>query len=469
MSPGVTWSRMRQGVLAVVLVVGALKLAALLIDPTIRLFMGDSASYLNAAVDNWLPSDRSFVYPVLIKLLVVPFKSLWALLYWQTLAGICVAVLLWATLVHRFDVPRGLATAAAGVLAIGPGELFYERMVMAETFGLLAFAGFVAVCGVYLATGRARTLWLVVFLGLLAVSFRLNYVPVVTVISLALPVLRGLDPTVPRDWRRLLAHTAIAGCAFLALHGTYRHLVGYFFGVPPGYIGRVGFMRVGLVAPLIKPEHFVRVGLPADFAEHLSYDLANPDTRPSQFWGMGGLVDGIAQRGLEVDRVGRELADMAIADDPVGVLRLGLHTLGNYFRPPLARLRLETDLARVPDYPEKVVGDVRRRWGYDVEGLPQRVTPMSRYFEVGSWGLVACLFLLAPLALVNFAVHWRDPRRTQILLCASIGIGLVMTHILFSSIASYRYLHALPYFTLLNFVPLISWKGSGVSLKPTDA
>jgi hypothetical protein len=463
MSLGVTWSRMRQGVLGVFLVVGVLKLVALTIDPTIRLFMGDSASYLNAAVDNWLPSDRSFVYPVLIKALVVPFKSLWALLYWQTLAGIGVAVLLWLTLVYRLAVPRGLALAAACVFAVGPAQLFYERMVMAEAFGLLAFAGFFAVCGIYLATGRASTLWLVAFLGLIAVSFRLNYVPVVTVISLALPVLRAFDPAVPREWRRLLVHTAVAACAFLAFHGTYRHLVGYFFEVPPGYIGRVGFMRVGLVAPLIKPEHFVRVGLPADFAEHLSHDLANPDTRPSQFWGMGGLVDAIAQRGLEVDRVGRELASMAVADDPLGIVRLGLHTLGNYFRPPLAKLRLDTDLARVPDYPEKVVNNVRTRWGYDLEGLPQRITPMSRYFEIGSWGLVACLFLLAPLALINVAVHWRDPRRVQILLCALIGIGLVMTHVLFSSIASYRYLHALPFFTLVNLLPLISrTKASGV-------
>lgn len=466
MSHGVMWNRVRQGALAVFLVVGALKIVALAIDPTIRLFMGDSASYLNAAVDNWLPSDRSFVYPVLIRGLVRPFGSLWALLYWQTLAGIGVAVLLWVTLVDRLAVRRDFALAAACVLAIDPGQLFYERMVMAEAVGLLAFAGFFAVCGIYLATGRAGSLWLVAFLGLTAVSLRLNYVPVVTVISLALPVLRAFDPAVPRDWRRLLAHTAVAACAFLALHGTYQHLVSYFFNVPPGYIGRVGFMRVGLVAPLIKPEHFVRVGLPADFAEHLSHDLANPDTRPSQFWAMGGLVDAIAQRGLEVDRVGRELTAMAVADDPLGMVRLGLHTVGNYFRPRAARLRLDTDLARVPDYPERVVQNVRKRWSYDLDGLPQRVTPMSRYFEIGSWGLVACLFLLAPLAALNVALHWRDPRRAQILLCALIGIGLVMTHILFSSIASYRYLHALPFFTLLNLLPLISGRRGQGSLIP---
>ncbi|MPY87362.1 MAG: hypothetical protein GEU99_05525 [Luteitalea sp.] len=456
-----TLSRVRIGVTSVLLAVVALKVAALAIDPTIRLFLGDSAAYLNAAADNWLPPERSFVYPVLIKALVFPTGSLWTLLFWQTLAGLGVALLLWLTLVRRLALPRGLALAAACVLAIEPAQLFYERMVMAETLGLLAFAGFFASCGVYLAHGRAAWLPLTTFLGLLAVSIRLNYLPVVAVISLALPLLRGLDPVARPGGRRLLAHSLLALCAFFALHGTYRHAVGRGFKAPPGYIARVGFMRLGLVAPLIKPEHFVRVGLPADFAEHLTHNLANPDTRPSQFWAVGGLADAIAQRGLDVDRVGLDLATLAVADDPFGLVRLGVHTLGNYFRPPLARLRLDTDLARAPDYPDALVQKLRARWRYDIAGLPQRITPISRYFEVGSWWLVACLFLLAPLAALNLALHWRDPRRTQILLGALVGVGLVMTHVLFSSIASYRYLHGLPFFTLVNLLPLLSRKGRG--------
>ena len=68
--------------------------------------------------------------------------------------------------------------------------------------------------------------------------------------------------------------------------------------------------------------------------------------------------------------------------------------------------------------------------------------------------LVACLFLLLPLGVFNVIVHWRDRRRAQYLLGALVGAGLVLTHVLFSSIASYRYLHAFPLFVLINGLPL---------------
>jgi hypothetical protein len=64
---GVAWAG------AVLLAVAVLKAAAILLDPQIRLFLGDSASYLFAArSDEWLPGDRSFTYPLLLESLVRP-------------------------------------------------------------------------------------------------------------------------------------------------------------------------------------------------------------------------------------------------------------------------------------------------------------------------------------------------------------------------------------------------------------
>ena len=76
------------------------------------------------------------------------------------------------------------------------------------------------------------------------------------------------------------------------------------------------------------------------------------------------------------------------------------------------------------------------------------------WFAIGAPWLVACLFLLLPLGVFNVIVHWRDRRRAQYLLGALVGAGLVLTHVLFSSIASYRYLHAFPLFVLINGLPL---------------
>ena len=433
-----------------------LKLAAVLIDPQMRLFLGDSATFLLAArVDDWLPPDRSFVYPNLIRWMVLPTGSLGVLLYWQTLAGIVTALLMGWILRARLDLPRTLTLVVVCVFALAPEQLFYERMVLAETFGLCAFVAFFAAASAYLVRGAVIWLPITLVLGLAAVSLRMNYAPVVIVISLGLPLLRLFDADARPPWRVPLAHCLVALACFALTHGAYRDYVGQRFETEPGYIGSTGFMRMGLVAPLIKPADFVRAGLPADFAKRLTFDLADPDTRPAQLWTAGGLADAIAKEGLDVDATCRKLSDHAFRDDPFGLVRLGVYTLGGYFDHANARMRLTKDLARNPSpYPDKVIADVRDHWHYDIGGAAQRWTPVSRWFSAGSSWLVACLFLLLPLGIANVIVHWRDPRRVQCLLGALIGAGLVSTEVLFSSIASYRYLHAFPLFMLVNALPL---------------
>lgn len=438
-----------------VLAVVAIKLGMLALDPQLRLFLGDSSTYLYAArADDWLPPDRSFVYPLLLRWLVLPTGSLAALLYWQALAGVAIALLLGGVLRARLALPPWVVLATACVFALEPAQLFYERMVLAETFGLLAFAGFFAAASAYLARPTVAWLVLAVLLGLAAASLRMNYVPVVLVVSLCLPLLRAFDPARRPRWRSLGLHCLLAAACVWAVHGEYKQQVSELFDGPPGYIGHAGFMRMGLVAPLIKPRHFERVGLPADFADRLAFDLTDPRMRPAHLWTTGGLADAIGKAGLDVDAVCRKLSAYALRDDPLGLLRLGVGTLGGYFDARSSQLRLDKDLARTPPYSAEVVADVNEHWHYDLTGATQRWTPVSRAFATGSPWLVACLFLLAPLGLANAIVHWRDPRRVQCVLGALFGMGLVATQVLFSNIASYRYLHALPLFVLVSAVPL---------------
>lgn len=451
----IAWS----GGLLLALVV--LKVAGALLDPQLRLFLGDSSSYLFAArAEDWLPADRSFTYPMLLEWLVRPTGSLHALLYWQSAAGIGVALLLAHVLRVRLGVPAAIVFAAACVFALEPAQLFYERMVLAETFGLLAFAGFFVAASAYLVRANPAWLALAALLGLAAVSLRMNYLPVVIVITLGLPLLFLFDRRHAPRARVLAAHCVFAAACFWATHGEYRQYVGTLFERPPGYIGQAGFMRMGLVAPLIKPEHFARVGLPAGFADRLEFDLADPHTRASQLWSKGGLADAIGKAGLDVDRTCRKLSAYALRDDPFGVVRLGIGTLGGYFSEDGARLRLTKDLGRDPmPYPPEVVDTVRTHWGYDITGVAERWTPVSRAFEAGSRWLVACLFLLVPIACLNLLLQWRGPRRLQALLAALFAVGLVASHVLFSNIASYRYLHALPFFVLVNALPLaLAWR-----------
>ncbi|HUE89103.1 MAG TPA: hypothetical protein VMO26_23740 [Vicinamibacterales bacterium] len=441
-----------RGLLAVLI---AIKAIFLWLDPTVRLYLGDSAAYLYGAMDDGrLPDDRSFTYSLLIRALVSPFDSLWPLLPWQTLAGVGVALLLGLALHRYFGVPGRLAVGAACLLAIEPAQLFYERMVLAETFGLLWFVGFYAAAAAYLASGRILWIPLVAAIGLLAATFRLNYLPVVLVISLGVPLIRGALVRSLRP-RTLVSHLALALCAVVVMHGSYRSWVAAIFSSPPGYLARAGFMQVGLVTPLIRPEHFERVGLPRTFADELQYPLSDPDARMPHMWRAGGLVRELARRGHDVERISRELSRMAIADDPFGLVRLGAATVGNYFTTAGIEHALDNDLGR-RDIPGDILWSLREQWNYDATGLPTRVTVVSRYFEAGTRWLVACLFLLIPLSVSNVVVHWRSPHRAQAVLAALFGIGLVLAHVLFVNVAFYRYLHPLPFFVLLNGLAVLA-------------
>src|SRR5690606_10976544 len=62
------------------------------------------------------------------------------------------------------------------------------------------------------------------------------------------------------------------------------------------------------------------------------------------------------------------------------------HTLGGYFDPDAAPLRLTKDLGRDPmPYPPNVIETVRTHWAYDFVGVAERWTPVSRAFAWVSW------------------------------------------------------------------------------------
>jgi hypothetical protein len=433
----------------------ALKLVALAIDPTIRVYLGDSAAYLFGAMDSGrLPDDRSFTYSLLIRALVRPFESLWALLAWQTLAGILTAIVVWQMLVRRLAVSPRMALAASCALAIEPAQLYYERMVLAESFGLLAFVMFVAAAAAYVSTERVWLLPVAALLGLAASTLRLNYLPVVIVSSLLLPVLPWVErkdgrPRPQHRNRRLLVHGVVGVVSLVVLHGTFQIWVARIFNAPPGYIARTGFMQLALVLPLVTPDHLERVGLPRTFTNDLRFPIEDPDARMSHQWAQGGFVRTLRERGISVEGVARPLARMALADDPFGLLRLGIHTLGNYFRERGIAHALSNDLGRRV-IPDEILWTLREIWGYDAAGLWSRTTAVSWYFEKGTWLLVLCLFVLPPLALFNVAAYWRMPQRPQMVLLGLISVGLVAAHILFVPVAFYRYLHPLPAFAIMN-------------------
>lgn len=438
-----------------------LKLALLAIDPQMRFFFGDSQSYLWSAESGWIPPDRSFTYPYLIRATAVATHWLPALAIAQSACGALVAVVLFHLLTVPFGLDRRIALAISLLFSVGPEQLFYERMMMAETAGTLMLT-LSLLCGFqYLRRGDWRWLCGSALGGILAVSLRMNLLPVVLGFS-ALPVLAARfgapDASARLPWRRVAAHALIAVVAAGLLHTGYKQWRSHEHGgmKKPDYIAYGGYFKLGLVAPLVKPDHLKGLNLPADLLSRDAFPLADPRARESQLWEANGLVDLIRKSAgdEEGNRLAGKIAKRAIRDNPLGLLRLAFLTTTDYFNANQVRLRLADDLGtRRPD--EEFAAKLRKNYGFDYPASQALSSPVYAWFEIGAPWLILCLLILAPLGIATMSAGWRDARSASLLLGLA-SIGVVAAHALFSHIISFRYLHAFPFFVLLNVGALIA-------------
>lgn len=436
----------RRFLCALALVLLAIKAAFLLLDPQLRLFMGDSATYLATAVEGGTPFDRSFTYPLLIRASAGAVESIGALLALQTLFGAVTALLLCTWLRQAFGVRRWLAAAAALALACEPTQLFYERMVMTESAGTCALALTLVAAFAYLRSGRVAWLLCCIAAGVALASLRVGLVPLALALGVVAALLRRRDTHGTPLW---LAHVALALIATFGAHHVYKHWYAARAGGEPAYIRDAGIFRLGLVAPLLKSAHLAATGLDPNLLDELHYPLADARFREYQIWAPDGLIDVLRRHtgGERVRGLAAELAARAIADDPLGVLRLGIETQLAYFDADTRRQRMWSDLGAGQPPDAGTLALLRARFAYDAAGQARRPSSTWTYFAASAPWLIACLFLLAPLgiaqALFAPARHARAAR-----LLALLCVGLFLGHTLCSHIVSFRYLHPFPLLAL---------------------
>lgn len=446
-SPSPDIAARRRETLALAAALAALKLALLAFDPTLRFFLGDSASYLHSALTGWIPPDRSFVYGYLLRGSAVAAHSAWGVLLLQSLFGIVASCLVFRLLRDAFAASRAIAAACALLLALEPAQLFYERMLMAESAGTLAFVAMLYAGFAWLA--RPRWIWALAWplAGIVAVSLRMSLLPVVLGFAL-LPPLVALLARAPVSHGRLAAHALMALAATLALHKGYQRWYGHLYGARPDYIADSGYFRLGLVAPLVTPEEARRAGLPDDFLARVRVPLADPRAREAQLWLPDGLIARIREiPNFDGNRAARKLAGYALRGDPAGFLRLSWLTVGDYFDAEVVRARMEDDLGTRP-LEANTLDELRSCCEIDGRGVEAQRNPIARWFAASTPWLTFCFLALLPLALAALIANWRRARAAALLL-ATGAAGLVLAQALFSHIVSFRYLHPFPPLLLL--------------------
>lgn len=462
----------RRDIALLILALLSLKGLVLLLDPTVRLFMGDSVSYLHAAYADWVPADRSYTYPLFIRLVAVSAHSLQPLLIAQTFLGLCTALIVFRILQGVFALDARIAGAIAVLFSIGSEQLFYERMVMAETISLFALAGMLGSGLAYMRGGNPLWLLAQTVAGILAVSYRLSLLPVVLGFALLPPIIRALLDGRGRPRLRLaaLASVVIAAALTVGTHSAYKSWVGYLSDTKPGYAASAGMLRLGLVLPLVQDEDLEGLDLPVDFLDRLPPGWDAPGNRESALWSENGIVaklrDRLGDDGMA--RAARKISIRALRRDPLGLLRLSWLTLGGYFDPAIARYRMRDDLGERAPHAE-AAQMLRDRYSYESSGVSELRSLSSVYFGASRTWFTFCLFCLPLLALVSIGVGWRS-RQAALLLLGLVSLGMFFGHALFSSIVSFRYLHAFPMLALLNAGALAAWlrqRSSGTAM-PVD-
>jgi hypothetical protein len=425
-------------VLALLLV--ALKAALLVADPTIRLFLGDSESYLHAALTFRILPDRSYLYGVLIRWIAVATGSLHALAIAQTLAGIASGLLVAWMLRAIFAVRRTFVAAAAIAVCVEPAQLFYERMVMAESFCTTCLLAMLA-CGLgYVRWPRWPWLLAVAWFGICAVALRVSMLPVVLGFALLPPLVALVAGGMTQSRRRAWAHVGLALLATLAAHTLYRREYGLRAKGPPDYLAASGLLRLGLVAPLLTAEHFAAEGLPPEVLREVGPPLRNHRSREEQLWNEDGLIQVLIRaRGREADPIARRLAWRAVRDDRLGLLRLGWRTSLDHFDPEWCEFCMTRDLG-TRDLDPETLAMLRDQFAYDARGVHARRNPVARYFGAAGGWLTLCLFALPLVAAGAARAHWRRAR-AESLLFGLFALGMFAAHVVFAHIVCFRYLH----------------------------
>lgn len=446
-NPHAAFDERREWLLVLALVV-VVKAAMLVADPDPRFFMGDSAAYVKSAVEGWVPRDRSFAYGGLIWLTAVLPHTLHGLVLAQTAAGIASTLLVFLIVRQLLGVAFPFAAAAAVLVALEPAQLFYERMVMTETFAGTNWLAFVACVLAYAREGRLA--WLVggVLLGIAGAMLRQNAILAAIVVPVLAPLLRrAYVRTPPLPWRTTLLHVVVVVAGTAVLHGAYRHLVGRLTDSPPGYIGQAGVAELGFVAPLVKRAHFAGTGCAPDVLDRVKWPLADPNLREAQIWSPGGLWDAMRRACPDPEGAARVVADRALKSRPLALLPMSLAVLAKHFDDAAARWRMDSDLGRYPLYPDFVVV-LRRSFGLDASAFPYRDTATSRWFDASRWWLT-WTYLGMPLLVA--ALAWLARRRRDVAVAAFALLAGVLfaSQALFTHTLCYRYLYAFPVLALI--------------------
>lgn len=447
-----------------VLLILALKLVLLALDPLPKMFMGDSACYIATAIVGWIPDDRSYFYGYVIWLVSLWTESLTPLLLLQTVISALTALLLayscWAVI--------GLSVRSAYVIgfvcALDPFQLVWERYVMTETISLFFYVAGLYFSFLYLRDRRIRHLAIVQGLWLILIGFRMSYLLLVQISTILLPIV-AFTPLLFARWRNrhgvgnieqgrpmrsALVHLACSISIMLVLHGTYKQINGLLCGRPPAYLYATGLHLLAFWAPMLVPADATDPRLAKIIEEGNEFGIKDVTLRNCQRFESGHLVTRWQKLEPDVARanqIAKETAMRALRRDPLRVIRLTVQTFAQYWNLRDLRYYATQDLGH-NDLTDDQILLLAERFHFATDGKVIGAPPtlLQRYFLL-AWPY--CYFLILSPIIGIWTLYRTRQKQMALLLLAHLVLILTVTFT-FAVAPSFRYLQPVSIVVLLT-------------------
>jgi hypothetical protein len=440
----------------------AIKLLLLWVDPTPRLFMGDSWSYIWTALTGWIPGDRSYFYGYLVRGLALFPNSFTPLIVTQVLASGATAIVFALICSRLFKMSDGVSFLFGLLCALDPSQLVWERYVMTETFSLLIYVLVLYWSLTYLRDRRLWQLAVVQALSVLLIGFRMSYLLVVQGCTILLPVIAFAHCVVPmlrtRSGARTpearvltigLTHVIFSVAMMFVMHGAYKYANGRLSHREPAYLYNAGDHLAAVWAPALEPSDATDARFGDIIANGDQFKIKDLHLRNAQQYAEGLLIPRwhkIEKDRRNNDRVSRETAINALRRRPLEIAGLAVQTYMEYWNLRLIWRYARNDLG-YGKLKDKQLKTLAERFGFQtVDHLP--VLPYSllqRYF-LAAWPYYF-IVVISPL-ICAFAIWLGRHRAFAFLLFTHASILMVVVTAL-SPQASIRYLQPVSLLTLL--------------------
>ena len=446
----------------------AVKFLLLWLDPTPKLFLGDSWSYIRTALTGSIPGDRSYFYGYLIRCLAVWPQSFTPLLVVQALASGATAIVFALICSRFFRMSKRISFLFGLICALDPCQLVWERYVMTETFSLFVYVLVLYWSLLYLRDRRIRQLAVVQALSVVLIGFRMSYLLVVLACTILLPLIAfALAPiravrnqSGARRPSRLttgFVHVVASLAIMLLMHGAYKQVYGKLRKRESAYLHDAGAHLVSMWAPALEPEDATDPRFRELIAEGDKFKLKDLQLRNAQRFGKGFLIDRwrqIESSRKKSDRIAKETAMNALRRRPLQIVGLTLRTYMGYWGIASIQSYAREDLG-YGELTEEQVKVLAEKFRFiTVKLLPsQPFSLLQRYF-LASWPY---FFIVVVSPLTCALATWVSRQRAFAFLLFIHASILMVVITALSGQACIRYLQPVSLLTLLSIAICVDY------------